>query len=79
MSDRPDRRSEAHTLEEVIKLRNPGLDAGEITDFMNIIRSRIEHVKQVIADNEGPAATSGPDWEKFKWAYERDRLKDLDL
>jgi len=79
VSEKPSYRSEVHTLEEVIKLRNPELDDGEITDFLNIIRARIEHVRQVIEEHEGTASTSGPDWEKFKWVYERDRLKELGL
>ncbi|TXH11231.1 MAG: hypothetical protein E6R04_02860 [Spirochaetes bacterium] len=67
------------TLEELIKARNPSLDDGEITDFINIIRARIEHVKQVISENEGAQSVVGEKWENFRQAYERDRLKELGL
>jgi DNA polymerase II small subunit/DNA polymerase delta subunit B len=67
------------TLEELIKARNPSLDAGEITDFLNIIRARIEHVRQVISENEGDAAVMGEKWEAFRKAYERDRMQELGL
>lgn len=75
----PDINSPAHSLEELIKLRNPSLDDGEIRDFMNIIRARLEHARDVIMQNEGESAFTTEEWEKFRESFQRLKAKELGL